>query len=382
MTEVTGESPGSIQNEPSPPHRNADAGPIGSPLPWIDWVRFLAALEVFLFHLRLYVFKPFETFAPANKNAAIMLWFAITHFGGEAVLIFFALSGYLVGGGLIQRVRSGGFKPGAYAIDRATRLLVPFVPALLCGVVLQGVRSEPIDPGVVIGNLVSLQGIIVPVQPYLGVDWSLAYEFWFYVLGGALAACLVTSRYRVTAIGLAALSLLIFSVLDADLLFCWIIGALVSQIKVLRANYTGILLGLIVSGLSLFLANDLFAGIRVRLQIPVVPIALWRITLSVGVLLVLRNLVAIPCRTVRARRIEALGTSLAAFSYSLYLMHIPILTVLMLLGLRGGQDISATSLFQYGCSILLVMFGAYAFYLAFERHTDTIRRWSKKRLAI
>lgn len=371
-----------MERDVSPPHGHGDAGPIGSPLPWIDWVSFLAALQVFLFHLRLYVFKPYEAFAPAHKNAAVVLWFAVTHFGGEAVLIFFALSGYLVGGGLIQRVRNGAFKPGAYAIDRATRLLVPFVPALLCAVVLQGIRHEPIDPGVAIGNLVSLQGVIVPVQPYLGVDWSLAYEFWFYVLGGALAACFVTSRLRVAAIGLAALSLLIFSVLDADLLFCWIIGALVSQITVLRANRAVILLGLIVSGLSLFLGNDLFAGLRVRLQIPVVPIALCRITLTIGVLMVLRNLVAIPCRTVRTRRIEALGTRLAAFSYSLYLIHIPILTALMLLGLPKGQDIGTASLLQYGCSIVLVMLGAYAFYLAFERHTDTIRRWSKSRLSI
>lgn len=370
------------RNETARPHQHGDAGPTGPTLPWIDWVRFLAAFEVFLFHLRLYVFKPYEEFAPAHKNAVVIAWFAVTHFGGEAVLIFFALSGYLVGGGLIERVRAGVFKPGAYAIDRATRLLVPFVPALLLAVVLQAVRGEPIDVVTMLGNLASLQGILVPLQPYLGVDWSLAYEFWFYVLGGALALCLSAraGRNAAVAVAVAAVALLIFSILDADLLFCWILGALVSQIEIRRANRGVILIGLLVSAISLFLANDLFAGLRAHLHVPPIPAPLWRLALTLGVLMVLRNLVAVPCHTARARQVEAVGTRLAAFSYSLYLIHVPILTGLMLLGLPSGHDIGTASLLQYFGAIVLVMLGAFAFYWAFERHTDVTRRWLKRRL--
>jgi hypothetical protein len=55
--------------------------------------------------------------------------------------------------------------------------------------------------------------------------WTLAYEIWFYVLGGALAA--IAARKR-PMIALAALSvaLLVFSKLDARYFLYWLIGGL------------------------------------------------------------------------------------------------------------------------------------------------------------
>lgn len=358
-----------------------DAGPPGAALPWIDWIRFLAAFEVFLFHLRLYVFKPYDQFAPAGKSVAVMAWFAVTHFGGEAVLLFFALSGYLVGGGLIERVRAGTFRPVAYAIDRATRLMVPFVPALILCVALQLYKREPVDPAIVLGNLASLQGVLVPKQPYLGVDWSLAYEAWFYVLGGALAAlCAVTGR-RWMALALATVSFLIFSVLKADLLFCWVLGALFAQVPLRRGQWRAILLGLALCAIGIFFMNELFAGARARLPFPNIDPASWRIVMTLGVLLVLRNVVAMPGRSALVRRIDAVGTRLAAFSYSLYLFHVPVLAILAL-AFAGGQDMTPRALLQYGAYVVLVPAAAFGFYWLFERHTDAVRRWLKRRLAI
>lgn len=146
--------------------KGAQCGPAGA-LPWIDWLRFLAACEVFLFHMRLFVFKPYDQFAPANKNAAVILWFAVTHFGREAVVIFFALSGFLVGGGLIDRVRADTSRLPAYAVDRTTRLMLPFIPIWCAAIALQAWRGERVDVPVVLANFVSLQGVIAPVQKYI-----------------------------------------------------------------------------------------------------------------------------------------------------------------------------------------------------------------------
>lgn len=360
---------------------HGDAGPPGAALPWLDWVRFLAAFAVFLFHLRLYVFESYDRFAPAHKTPLVIAWFAVTHFGGEAVLIFFALSGYLVGGGLIERVRAGSFRPRAYAIDRATRLMVPFLPAMAAAVVLQWLNHEPISASVVIGNLLSLQGVLVPVQPYLGVDWSLAYEFWFYVLGGAIAACLLTARWRIAAIAVAMVAFLIFSVLDADLLFCWVLGALASQVTLQRVRPLAVLVGLAVAGVGLVLANDLFAAARLHLlHSSAAHLSLARILVTVGVLIVLRNLVVLTPRGVRARRWDALGTRLAAFSYSLYLIHVPVLTLCVYLGAPTGQDMTPRAVAQYLGYVVLVPAVAYGFYWLFERHTDAVRRALKRRL--
>lgn len=354
---------------------HGDAGPPGVALPWIDWVRFLAAFEVFLFHLRPFLFEPYERFAPAHKNVAVILWFAVTHFGSEAVLIFFALSGYLVGGGLIERVRAGSFQPRDYAIDRATRLLVPFLPAMAMAVGLQWLKHEPVDSAVVLGNILSLQGVVVPVQPYLGVDWSLAYEFWFYVLGGAIAACLIEARWRVGAIAVAIGAFLVFAVLEPYYLFCWLLGALVSQVQLKRLSPGGFLAGLVLTAVGLFLGNDLFVQARGYIMPGIAPsVSLARITVTVGVLIVLRNLVMLTPHGSHARRTDALGTRLAAFSYSLYLIHGPVLALCVYLGMPTRRALTAQSLAAYLACVILVPLAAYGFYWLFERHTDTIRR--------
>ena len=362
-------------------HRG-DAAPIAVTLPWIDWMRFLAAFEVFLYHLRLYVFESYDRFAPAHKNVAVIAWFGVTHFGGEAVLIFFALSGYLVGGGLIERVRRGAFRPGSYAIDRATRLLLPFVPALAVAVLLQWTAHEQIDALVVLGNLVSLQGVLVPVQPYMGVDWSLAYEFWFYVLGGAVAASFALQGRRWLAITLAGAAFLVFSVLAADLLFCWVLGAMFAQVPLARGRWWAILLGAALCGLGLFLLNDLFAGLRAgQLHLTTVNLPLCRLMVTTGILVVLHNFVAMPVQGPRLKAFDALGTRLAAFSYSLYLIHVPVLAVLARI-FPTQQDMTPRALLQYGAYAVGVPLAAYGFYWLFERHTDRVRRFLKRRLAL
>ena len=360
-----------------------DAGPVGAALPWIDWLRFLAAFEVFLFHTRLYVFEPYDQFAPAQRNVAVMAWFAVTHFGGEAVLVFFALSGYLVGGGLIERVRAGTFRPAAYAIDRATRLMVPFVPALAISVVLQVVTHEPVDVVRTLGNLLSLQGVVVEVDPYLGVDWSLAYETWFYILGGALAALLSVPRRRGLALAVAGVAFLVFAVLEhPDLLFCWVLGALAAQFPLRRPHRLAMLAGAVLCATGMFLANSLFAGVRSNpLQLGAVNGAVCNLLITAGVLLVLRNIVEVPARSAFAQAFDRLGTRLARFSYSLYLIHIPLLAMLALV-FPGGHDMTPRALLQYGAYVVGVPLAACGFYWLFERHTDDVRRWLKRRLRV
>lgn len=360
---------------------HGDAGPPGAALPWIDWMRFLAALEVFLFHLRGSVFEPYDQFAPAHKNVVVIGWFAITHFGGEAVLFFFVLSGYLVGGGLIERVRAGSFRPRDYAIDRATRMLVPFVPALAAAVALQFFKNESVSAAGIVGNLASLQGVLVEPYPYIGVDWSLAYEFWFYILGGALAACLLAPRWRPFAIAFAAAGFLVFCVLDRDLLFCWMLGALASQIELKQMRPAWLLFGAVLTSVGLFLANELFAGFRAHFfSSSTINVSLTRLMITIGMLIVLRNLVMLRPRSPVARRLDALGTRLAAFSYSLYLVHALLLAFCVHLGMPTQQDMTTRSLAQYGGYIVFIPLTAYAFYWLFERHTNAVRRFLKRRL--
>ena len=74
----------------------------------LDVIRALAAIEVILSHLRGFIFTDFGQLMHAN--ILVKAFDFITGFGHQAVVIFFVLSGYLVGGSIIA-TQSDGFWP-------------------------------------------------------------------------------------------------------------------------------------------------------------------------------------------------------------------------------------------------------------------------------
>ena len=67
---------------------------------WLDLARGLAAVEVLAFHSYQLMFLehlPGADYDPAIRLAYSVFWTLSGH-GGDAVLVFFVLSGYLVGG--------------------------------------------------------------------------------------------------------------------------------------------------------------------------------------------------------------------------------------------------------------------------------------------
>jgi peptidoglycan/LPS O-acetylase OafA/YrhL len=124
--------------------------------------------------------------------------------GNEAVMIFFVLSGYLVGGGVLRALSRNTWSWRDYLIKRLTRLYVVLIPALLLGVALDFaglyLRPSPTSiyagpPGqtllhdvadrltlpVIAGNAVFLQGARVRTAGTNVSLWSLTNEFWYYI---------------------------------------------------------------------------------------------------------------------------------------------------------------------------------------------------------
>jgi peptidoglycan/LPS O-acetylase OafA/YrhL len=357
-----------------------DAAPreVKGELPWLDWIRFLAAFEVLLYHTRPWVFALYPKLPPEDRTVIVNMWFGATHFGREAVLVFFVLSGFLVGGNLIERAAAGTFRPLDYSIDRATRLMLPLVPALAYGAAVEYLRFGTFDPLLFAGNVAFLQGLAVEVPPYNNVVWSLNYEAWFYVLGGALAIVMANKAFRPWPSAAIIACLIVFSVLDAGLLFCWVIGALAARYTA-RSNRL-LAAGIVLTAAGLFLSNEVFASVR---AVTVGPGG-WRsgqIIASAGMALVIQQLVLLRPRGALASRINTTGTALAAFSYSLYLTHWPTLSLLSYLGFRTGQGVNAESVTAYFTEAGVALIVAYAFYWAFERHTNSVRRAIKRRLS-
>jgi len=355
-----------------------------SPAPLLDWARFLAAFWVLLCHARPEHWVAWTALDPESRGWPARLFFLLIRPGPEAVVVFFVLSGFLVGGRLVSNARSGRFSVGVYAIDRVSRIFLPLVPALAVTAGCETMRlgGWPADPGYVwLGNLVQLQGVAVPVLSANSPLWSLAYEVWFYVLGGALAwgwtrRTAAPWGPRVLALGLALLALGCLVRLELVYFVCWLAGAwagarvraplsrprlgaaaMAAVLGVALRQATGEDQGpLVAASRPLFLVGTLVLGGAVAVLLP----ALASIRLSSGF-------------------IARLGARLAAFSFTLYLTHAPILLLLRECHAPHAA-FTGISLLEFLAKILVCLVAAWGLALLVERPTPRVRAWLRDRL--
>src|ERR1700691_4713875 len=153
-------------------------------------------------HLRTLFFVDFKHVSRPSQLLKGIYFF--TGFGSEAVLVFFVLSGFLISSAILGRRASETWSWRDYAIDRASRLYVVLIPGLFFGLLWDklgssifastGIYSHPLDNfafaivhtrmgiGTFLGNMFFLQTIVVPTFGSNGPLWSLANEFWYYIL--------------------------------------------------------------------------------------------------------------------------------------------------------------------------------------------------------
>jgi peptidoglycan/LPS O-acetylase OafA/YrhL len=135
----------------------------------LDLTRFVAAIMVVLFHMGF-------DFVP----------------GYQAVMIFFVLSGYLIAGSVLNSMLSGMWSWRDYLVNRLTRLYVVLIPSLifsplliLLSIYLFGGQPKYANSfGLIslVKNLLFLQFLDGDVFAYNLPLWSLANEFWYYLL--------------------------------------------------------------------------------------------------------------------------------------------------------------------------------------------------------
>lgn len=99
---------------------------------FLHFLRIFSALIVCLGHTKEFLFVHMNDSAhPLEKLTRLFLGL-----GGSAVIIFFFLSGYLVGGKIIKSLIKRELNFATYIFDRLTRLWIVLVPALLLTFVL------------------------------------------------------------------------------------------------------------------------------------------------------------------------------------------------------------------------------------------------------
>lgn len=295
----------------------------------LDWMRGLSAQAVLFGHV-----------ISANGYRQ---WIPMQEIG---VLVFFVLSGFLICLTTVSKPETYSFTD--FTIDRAARIFTPYVPAVafivIAGALFNG--SGPRDPATIVANLAMLQDLPLQKVGLFQIDrvgdgrhlWSVAVEWWIYITFAALifyrrgipilfapliavGLVVTTSHFTNGMLGYvwfaSALGALIFyraPKLPWLLLALFFLAVCARRILILEGQVYDAQLG--VSVVALF-----FCGLKVIEQVSV------------------------------PKWLASSGQMLAAFSYSLYLVHYSFLNLT-----PGWQALVWANLF------------AVVFWWIFERH--------------
>ena len=293
-------------------------------------------------------------------------------------MIFFVLSGFLVGGNLIERAKIGRFRIGDYAIDRATRILIPLFPACALTVALNSLAfAQPADLSQLFGNALGLSGVVVGTLANNAPLWSLAYEIWFYVLAGCVVLVL-SGTARPLVIGIMFLCVVVFSRLDARYVLFWGAGALTAQIvKMPGANRLCVpgLLTLIL-GIACY---QMGSGSKSLANFALVPQSIAEALICCGFSLCIPYLCNAKLKWLAA--IEGPVRLLSHISFSLYLVHYPMNAYLTVLMPKSSQiDLTSVEAFLLKTTVSICL--SIAFWLLFERPSFGIRKLLKMSLRL
>ncbi len=364
----------------------------------LDILRAVAACAVMLGHLRTLFFVDFRHLE--SKSLSLEAFYFMTGFGHQSVMVFFVLSGFLISSTVIRSHILGNWSWRDYAINRATRLYVVLVPGLLLGFfwdrfgswqfAAKGLYIHPLQDlgtsvplqnltaGAFFGNLLFLQTILCATFGSNGPLWSLANEFWYYVLFPvALGAGLAWAARRIgLAMALTIFAVLLGIFLGVDKLIgflIWLAGC------ALLLFYSKVrMLSRLPALAALFLFSALLVGILYASR------TVWKDPglndLAVGFAFTLFLFAVLQTATGEATPgYSVIAREFAGFSYSLYVLHFPLLLFLRawIVPPQRWQPTPAHLLLAAGVAILCLFF-AWAVSLVTERKTSEARKWVKR----
>jgi peptidoglycan/LPS O-acetylase OafA/YrhL len=313
--------------------------------------------------------------------------------GNEAVMIFFVLSGYLVGGSVLKSFKRNTWSWKSYLIKRLTRLWVVLLPALAFGITLDhiglslfrgagsiyaGPPQQLLIPGdllthltaqVIAANTIFLQAIFFKTAGTNDSLWSLANEFWYYISFPALL--LVFKRTQAlwmrVVYALLAGGILISVGKDVSLLFLiWVLGALVSTIPLVIKRSVAKLLTV-----ALMILLPVWLVLLRRAQLSVY-VAEWLVALYFAATL---YVILHQTQAARNNLYRLTAGFFSRISYTLYLVHLPVAVLVCAWVNTPWQHWSKTPghVATFFLINLGLIFVSYIFYLLFEANTDKVR---------
>lgn len=371
-------------SEPAPAREKKEPGVDGAGTVYLDLLRAGAANWVVLAHL-LAMFQ--------------VKWMAYQS-GGVAVVVFFLLSGFLISQSIMKRRHLAGPRFPGFLADRVARIMTPYVPALVLVSIADALfltthfGGNGLSKGFVafIGNLFMLEdyplfqvlevagsGFPWRIRPYNSAEpfWTVAIEMWIYVAVGLIFFTVFTrEKLRPIAFWLLlgmSLPVLVWNAAAGggrSLSLTWLVGALA---------------GIAVPGLSklpdfalrrwfsLFLFVTSLAAVTVHSS----KFGFDPYELQTAVLLSLLMFSPFIYLQTLGGAVPAwirrLGSGLASYSYSLYLIHN---TCIALVWSATGGNFSPS---VFWTCIAAAHVAGLLLYFGFERHHRQVARWLRPR---
>lgn len=191
--------------------------------------------------------------SPHTLPLAATIWRSVISypFGRQAVIGFFVMSGFLVGGQVLARRRDAKPFLRDYYIHRIVRIYMVVIPAIALTFAFDTIGRNifpansggyPLfeghyDPRYILTNLLNLQGIVATHYGTNGPLWSVAYEFWYYMVFPLLLAPMIVSfdpnRARLCAsiTMLFCIAITFRQIWFPFGLLIWTVGAIISRLK-------------------------------------------------------------------------------------------------------------------------------------------------------
>lgn len=355
----------------------------------ISILRGLAALQVAAAHLRAQLYPGFSTVE--NPSLAFQGLVFASGFAYLSVIVFFVLSGWLVGGSLLNRLEADRAITN-YAIDRMTRLWVVMIPTfgaiLLFGLVTAALDSSRLSfssenaysATAFFGNLAGLQNIFVPEFGGNFPLWSLSNETWYYVLFPLLVMLTHTRSVLQRFVIVLAIAAIVHFLSSAMLLYflIWLLGAAFSRVRIECGSILrwALFVGALATAVTIRVKGKSDISVDSFLQYAL---------FSLVFVLFLSSMQFERVRTRAIERINQIGRFFSEFSFTLYVLHVPLMAAFLELAtpVLGNAQLDpnrVTHLFVYLLLYFGIVLGAYLFYLPFEAKTYRVREWLKTRL--
>jgi peptidoglycan/LPS O-acetylase OafA/YrhL len=353
----------------------------------LDTMRGFAALLVAYFHCRQVTWIGMGAFhhsgARLFEASSIAAWLTLPiAWGSAGVPIFFVISGYCIHRSSAARLLANpGYRLDArqfwlrrfvriYPVLFAALLLTAAVDTLSLSMPPVSHKILDIGPHAFLVNLLSLQGAAGKTYGSNGALWTLSIEVQFYVIYPLLFALRRRIGLNATLIGVALVNIVsAFTLERHDVIvfpsfwFSWMLGVWIAEVRLrnpdARLPYGNALaVLLIVAGCGAFHFGQYGA-----FQLWAAGFACWLIN-------------ALGRPTSGSGPIAQVFAKIGDFSYSLYLIHLPLFVLGASFLFRSSLQSSIWPSFEFTLVVLPI---AWVFYQLFERPTLWATRRLKKR---